>query len=283
VHTLLFHELGHGISQSEGLALSLRALVTPDPEKINEVLRGLALPNNVPVEEIRQEVGRIIQSILLDWLEEIACDLIGYELAGPAFLFAAISFLPSLTPIDLESEDYPPVRLRLHLLFRLLDENLAVSDSNREKVYKERFPGESGELLVGWEERTRNLPAGHPLYDACIAAVTGAFEAIAAAVTDKLGRDMVFNVADHLTAIDGLVQRLALGVPPDEVDPGRPADPACILNSGWLAYFSLGPRIADYFNWELNEALLRIDDWIAKALELEEVLRRWQELAATDT
>lgn len=154
MHALLCHEVGHGVVQSTSLVRSLRRRVKIDNKQIDAILASA--PEILPRQALRRPLRRYINAVLTDWLEELACDVIGYELVGPAFLLASIHFLPVLSELDSSSAGYPSVRLRLSLLFKLLKADLRCNTNEvcDHAAYKEAFfEDRTASFLKEWDER----------------------------------------------------------------------------------------------------------------------------------
>jgi len=285
VHTLLSHELGHGIVHSESSLGSLRAQVRISAERIKALVQGV--PPGVPRAPVRRFLRRYLNRVLGKWVDEIACDVIGYTLTGPAFLFASIHFLPALAALDSASQEYPSIRLRLSLLFRLLKAELGYSPREvcTDAQYEQWFIKEGAARFLGEWDRHINAdapPYGDNPHDIVAEAIDQSFEALLQAIGSKVQRLRRYRFTDHRDQVRQLVGRLDFSVPPNELDqpPRAVADAVCIMNAGWIAYLSLVEPLSSEHGWDEWTTRSRIEEWVAKALELQEVQRRWDEVSS---
>ena len=279
MHTLLSHELGHGIVQSTSMARPLRRIIKIDNKRLTAAIG--TVPKGLPIDILRRSLRRYINSVLGDWLEELACDVIGYELTGPAFLFASIHFLPVLSPLDSPSTQYPPVRLRLLLLFHLLkrDFNCPTDEVCANEMFVEE---DAAAFLREWDKRILlDRPAyGSDPLDIASEAIEGAFQDLVRVIRDKTQGLEKYSFMAHREHIGQLLERLKLLVPPNELDdpPGQ-ADPGCILNAGWISYLSHIEPLRLQLGWDEWKTRAKIEELVAKGLELHEVQRRWLEVS----
>lgn len=134
-HTVLAHELAHGIYNLEhiGDSLSHEAISKITEARIDQLIvdvnsRTVSIPtirddqqlNLFHPSSIQLIVKTTLYSIIASWVEELACDIIGMCLFGPAFLFAQMFFLPVTGDLDSPSLTHPPTRMRLVLMINTL-------------------------------------------------------------------------------------------------------------------------------------------------------------------
>jgi hypothetical protein len=140
---------------------------------------------------------------------------------------------------------------------------------------------EAAAFLNQWDQHVNSgAPAySNDPYSVVAEAIDRAFGELVSVVRDKAGVRK-YHFTDHKEQIRQLVSRLGLSVPPNELDtpPGIVAEPACILNAGWIGYLSLIGRLCEAHGWDEWKARAKIEEWVAKGLELQEVQRRWTEL-----
>jgi hypothetical protein len=284
MHTLLSHEVGHGVVRETSMVRPLSRCVKIESKRLSAALSGLTLPKELR-SSMRQSLRRHINSVLGDWLEELACDVIGYELTGPAFLIASIHFHPVLSELDSPSAHYPSVRLRLALLFHLLkaDLNCPPDSVCSIKTYKNAFFEEdTAAFLNAWDERVLlNKPVyGNSPLDIASEGIEGAFQDLVKVIQDKTRNLQRYNFMAHREHIGQLLERFKLLVPPNELDnPAGEADPGCILNAGWISYLSHVESLGIQLGWDEWKTRAKIEELVAKGLELHEVQRRWSEVS----
>jgi hypothetical protein len=99
--TILVHELGH-----------------VDKENIKELCSKEAMfPDNISISEKEK---------LINWAEEIYCDIVAIRIIGPAYFTSLASFAMLETLViglGVSSNSHPPFAMRLALLFSYLDKN----------------------------------------------------------------------------------------------------------------------------------------------------------------
>lgn len=243
-HTMLFHEIGHiWLERSRALRIAVASHLVPDDELAK------LFPSGEPD-------ALEYNATLSEWLEELACDLLGFALAGPAFTLAAIDMFTTMSLTYVST--HPPPGLRLEILV-----NLTLSHG-RPSVAIEEYLGEWLTLLN----------AGYGLGDADtrIPRLRNAVDSLLAAVQSEIG-ELAWK---HDTDIEPLKARITdVGVPPDAWEWGAGALPATLaeaLNAGWeaAAQSKLATASAE------TSSIQRLT---GKAVELAEIRRRWSEVS----
>jgi hypothetical protein len=272
---LLGHEAGHAMYDPLGLDNVLLPLIQKDEERLEELARSIAtgMPADMRIGEvqIRASLATAITTAVERWVMEIACDTIGYALFGPAFVLSALQFLPLLGPLDDSTDEYPPNRMRLHLLFNLLDDSGLRYPRVRAflRAWRDVASFDKIEWSIPWHEL-----AGESIMSASAEISSATLENVEA----KLG---VFDYRGQVDYIDQLVERMRQGVPPNEVVTGGTpvtASLPCIMNAGWFSMFSVLQATMREHQWTEREAKDRMNRLVAKAVELGEVQTRWQEV-----
>lgn len=271
---LLAHEVGHAMYARYKLADVLLPLVQKDEEHLGELARSIAtaMPDDMAIGEVRIKalLSTAITRAVERWVKEIACDIIGYALLGPAFLMSALHFLPLWGPLD-DSTEYPPNRMRLHLLFDLLDD----SGIRYRRVRA---------FLKTWRDAVsfKKIEWGTPLDQLAGEAIMTVSPQISRVtleqVKDRVG---VFDYRDRVDHIHALVERMRQGIPPNEVVTATgpiPASFPCVMNAGWFSLLDDLGAIRREHGWSEKEAKDKMNAWVAKAVELREIQTRWQEV-----
>ncbi len=193
LHTIFGHELGHtaldgapggllrtdviGSFKASGPMASLNAtnawLHDPSaPPEVRNILSGVATP--VAISDGSREA----------WLVELACDLFGFVLFGPAFLAAHRTLLESMLPdpyeLDLPDPTHPPYAIRHTMLaqaMRLVGWDSAITDPSDLEVHQaevELIRYATGKTFAPWAQvfddaqlgmaiaGVRNVISAHP-------------------------------------------------------------------------------------------------------------------------
>lgn len=272
---LVAHEAGHAMYAQHKLRDGLLPLVRIDDKELGELARSIetAMPAGMTIGRvrIRASLSTAITRAVERWVMEIACDIIGYALLGPAFLISALHFLPLWGPLDDSTDEYPPNRMRLHLLFELLDD----SGIRYRRVRA---------FLRTWRDTVsfKKIEWGTPWDKLAGEAIMRASPQISHATLEQVKERVgVFDYRDHVDDIHALVEGMRDGIPPNEVitaDGPITASLPCAMNAGWFSLFDDLRAIRRRYGWTEREAKGKINAWVAKAVELREIRTRWEEV-----
>jgi hypothetical protein len=285
IHCILAHEFGHHLFDWERLA----------PQ--------LGFTEEAPLfSDIADEATRA-QAVKRAglWAKELAADMFGVSIFGPAYLAATIHFAVSIQGIDAASRSHPPLRLRLNWSFRLLDKLYTVevehNDGNEKRLVSEFAYGpNTAKLLATWREiadktRLRIGPSKEinedyatflmsvvnkpPVYDAIQ-------EEVHRVAQSKFGR--LYSVTDYLKDLL-LTRSIAACIPPIERTDAAGTSLSTIegiMNAAWECY--LGEELGGFATRlpvEVRGDAFRrnrtYNDFLLKTLELNEVARTWRE------
>ena len=272
---LVAHEVGHAMYAQYKLADVLLRLVQKDEEGLGELARSIetAMPADMAIGKVRIKayLSTAITRAVEGWVMEIACDIIGYALLGPAFLISALHFLPLCGPLDDGTEEYPPNRMRLHVLFDLLDDTGIRYGRVRAflKMWRDAVSIEKIEWGTPWDQLTG---------EAIMRAAPQISRVTLEQVKDRLG---LFDYRDHVGHIHALVERMRQGIPPNEEVTAAgpvPASFPCVMNAGWFSLLDDVGVIRREHKWSEKEAKDKMNAWVAKAVELREIQTRWREV-----
>lgn len=272
---LVAHEVGHAMYARYKLADELLPLVQKDEEGLGELARSIetAMPADMAIGKVRikASLSAAITRAVEGWVMEIACDIVGYALLGPAFLISALHFLPLCGPLDDSTDKYPPNRMRLHLLFGLLDDSGIPYRRVRAflKTWRDAVSFKKIEWGTPWDQLTGE-------------AIMRVAPQISRVTLDKVkDRVGLFDYRDHVDHIHRLIERMRQGIPPNEVvRPGGPVTASfpCVMNAGWFSLLDDLGVIKRSYRWSDKEAKGKVNDWVAKAVELAEIRTRWEEV-----
>jgi len=292
VHSLIAHELGHCLYIKHGLEQKLLTRVKPIEKELDSLVKEWAatkvgsteaketptgqhtLSDYISQVEIRSLVTRQINSISKAWVKELTCDAIGYCLSGPAYLFASLDFLTLINPFDNDLGKHPPNRMRFLLLYKMLDE---------EKDFLEILDPKVKEFLDSWKNVTRkkSVKFSSPISRLAGNAILNIYQHIIDEATSAVGYNGLYSASKNTTELQKLVKRINDHVPPNEILVNGVFNEAkfqSILNSGWLVYLTGLGELQRELKVELWESKVKFNELIARAIELNEVQRRWKEV-----
>lgn len=294
VHCIIAHELGHCLYLEQELESRLLPLIRPDEQKLDGLVKAFAearvepgfqqeqgivqqrtLSEYISELEIKSSVTTEITEISKFWMKELTCDAIAYLLFGPAYLLAALNFLTSMRLFDDDRDrTHPPNRMRLLLLYRILDEETAFLKSLDHKVV---------DVLELWRT-VATAQAPHftdPIRDLAGAAILNIYHDIIRAASDAVVNIGSYSASDHADELTRLGQRVKRLAPPNElIENGIPCEVEfqSVINVGWLAYITELEPLVQKYGWDHWECKAKLNDLIAKAVELNQIQRRWKEV-----
>ncbi|HYC93668.1 MAG TPA: hypothetical protein VEO54_30970 [Thermoanaerobaculia bacterium] len=106
IHCIIAHEFGHKVWDESDVLIRLQLSASVKPFMY--------------LDKEEEQVAAV--EVATEWLLELASDLFGLYIFGPAYVCAAIHYATAVTALDEASKSHPPTRVRLHLLFGLMDE-----------------------------------------------------------------------------------------------------------------------------------------------------------------
>jgi hypothetical protein len=262
LHPVFAHELGHASADEHDLVSRVEAQLDADPsftaafQKTVNDLHANYWPAAAPT-----QISGTIRAWLRGWTEELLCDHLAIEAAGPAFIWAFAAFVMPLTYGEPGSE-HPPNTLRMKLALDHLDRR-------------------------GWR----------PYMERVAPAVTGWLDQVAADAGGTLERPFAF-LRDQLIAHASILQNAAIALAgADTLAPARtepaateaaelldhlilpvglvdPLEPRAILLGGWQqAMHGSGDAPAG-----VVEAIAdnRLQELVGKAIEMSIVAATWK-------
>ncbi len=236
----------------------------------------------------------VIRRMWRDWVEEIACDMAGLVLTGPANAFSAFAHL-SLSKEHPETPDdsHPSPMLRLRMMQHLVKEKL---EGWRNSFY-DVIPSKGQELIDHQVIELGSLWTGveiDPIQQFFMEQLRGSRDAIWNAVIEAIGEDLIYT-PDRVKAVQQyLVPRLVEALPPNEwtaVTPGEISDRwpvpelTDIVNAGWLLLLSddfdtfrsrIGVSAED--EERKHDASSWLNALLLKGMELTDIQLSWQEV-----
>ncbi len=263
LHPIFAHELGHASVDEHGLVAALETELDNDPvfmtalqDTVNEMAASTGLTQT--------QLSGTLRGWLHDWIEELLCDHLAIEAAGPAFMWSfAVFVLPQ--GYGEPGREHPPNTVRMKLALDHLARR-------------------------GWR----------PYMDRVAPEITGWLDQIAADATATLDRPFAFlrdQLLVHATVLqDTAMSRVGAGaLDPGASEPeadeatdllgrlilpvglGDPLEGRAILLGGWQQAF------ADHGDTPagLIEALTdrRLQELVGKAIEMSTVASAWEPAA----
>jgi len=283
VHSIISHELGHCLYVERKLENKLLKLVKPDKQKLDALVKKWAetapagqrtLSEYISEVEIRSFFTRQINYLAKLWVKELTCDAIGYCLFGPAYLFAAIDFLTVAYAFDDDLHTHPPNRMRFLLLYKMLD---------KETGFLNILAPQVKSFLDSWRSVTqsRTPQFTNPVSDLTGSAILNIYDHIISAATEAVGSDGPYSASENATELQHLVKRAEALIPPNELIKNGGSHEVkfqSVLNAGWLVYLTGLEALQAKYNWESWECKTKFNEIIARAVELNEIQRRWREI-----
>lgn len=280
IHCVIAHELGHCLYVERKLENKLLPLVKPDEQKLDTLVRELAaraptaLSEYITEVEIRSTFTRQINELAKLWVKELTCDALGYCLFGPAYLFAALDVLTLAYAFDNDRGTHPPNRMRFLLLYEMLDKETDFLSILNQQVKS---------FLETWRSVTRSRAPQftNPISDLTGSAILNIYDRIINTATSAVGSAGPYSASENATELQLLVQRAeALVLPNELIKNGSSLEVKfqSVLNAGWLVYLTGLEAIQERFKFEPWECEVKFNELIARAVELNEVQRRWREI-----
>ncbi len=291
LHSIIAHELGHCLYIEHELERSLLPLVTPVERELDALVREWAetkvssdsgqtqtdqrtVSEYFTEVELRSYITRQINEVSEMWVKELTCDAIGYCLFGPAYLFSALDVLPSAFTFDNDQGTHPTNRMRFLLLFRMLEKETGFFEIIDQNVLAH---------LESWKSIThsRSPQFTLPIRKLAGVAILDIYDSIIATATSTIESTRRYSVSEDTTELQRLIERASSLIPPNEFIENGIASEAqfqSILNAGWLVYLSGLEGIRERFGWDKWESKIKFNEFISRAIELNEIQRRWREI-----
>ncbi len=296
-HSLMSHELAHGLYQEWGLAALIQRSVQIDEDRIERLVesrassrvRDISVPNGGPpglrrMDElidrsiiefnIKTRIGRTVSS----WIEEFACDIMGICLFGPAFLFSQLYFMIPVVKLDDAHESHPSLRMRLqYCINSLLGTVEGLGYRKSSSVPMETYLSSWRKVLFD-----RNPKVGEEELQIAYDSIRPVLPLIRRICKRKV-RKFSMTVKKFDDFVPQLCSRLSQVLPPNEYCDTQggdivKADFVSILNAGWV--FHLGLILpAPNFLYTLSPENMRkkVLLLIQGAVEMSELDKLWVE------
>lgn len=260
LHPIFGHELGHPGVDEHDLVADLQSKLDGDPDFSSALSDAVNMMGHYWAADASKIAGSI-RARLGAWIEELLCDHLAVEAAGPAYLWAFASFVIPLSYGE-PAPSHPPNTLRVKLLLDQLADRGWIPFMERVApvvtVWLNEIASHAGEHL--------EPPYGF-LRDQVIEHAPLLREA-----AEKRAGNGAFKAATSTDASDEaahLLERLILPVGLD-----APLDPRCILLGGWQEAFRRHGDGPSGLVKALNDQGLQ--DLIGKAIEMSVVTSMWK-------
>lgn len=256
LNALLSHEIGHFLSQENGIVAKIMSNVSVDKEKIQEIAqkwlhtklaaekKAIKIDDYFGLETAKTQALKEVVLKASEQLEELVADCIAFHLFGPVYMIALGNFLATLTDMDLEPKGYPSSRMRMHFLIddykKAKYPQLIGTVADKKGQLLQKAASEFGKLVEAWWEFIRKGK---------IAPTDNISKLVAEVIDDSkpVLRKEVSNIVGKYEyrperfqkEVFMLIQILDSFVPPTEIGFEQPADPISILNAGALYELTL--------------------------------------------
>lgn len=114
---LFFHEFGHLLYACHKPEMD--DLVGELQRRVNDVLMPISQRNDQHAEEQNAQ-RQMIVNMWYSWVQELFCDAVGFEMAGPCYLHAFSAFVSNMDPADFSHDarrsSHPVTMLRIRFL-----------------------------------------------------------------------------------------------------------------------------------------------------------------------
>lgn len=249
---LLVHEIGHTAILQANLGSSTMSIAS---DNLNTLLAS-------HFADADPETRFKVQTHLVGWVDELLCDSLATAICGPAYLFAAASFLPPTARDDpASSHPFPSDRLRFSL-------------ASLESTGWSEFMSATCPETVGWlrQRATPRTPTSAQerfLREAC--------EALAPAIESTVANhvsEATIDAGRYAAIVPQALDQLRMRVPASEIDQ-EPIGPWQILVLGWQRSFELhGDSPATLARAPNDAELSRV---LLRAIEMAQIRRLWSE------
>ncbi len=291
IHCIIAHELGHCLYLERKLENKLLPLVKPDAQELDALVRETAqtkigpeaeqtptgqrtLSEYITEVEIKSLLTRQINELARLWVKELTCDALAYCLFGPAYLFAALAVLTLAYAFDSDRGTHPPNRMRFRLLYKMLD---------KETGFLNILAPQVKSFLDSWRVVTKSQEPRftNPVRKLTGTAILNIYDRIVSIATSAVGSAGPYSAPEHATELQQLVKRAEALIPPNELienGASREVKFQSVLNAGWLVYLTGLEAIQEKFDFEPWDCKTKFNEVIARAVELNEIQRRWREI-----
>lgn len=272
-HAIFGHELGHPIAteflNAEVSDAAYAAAQTTIQQQIDAYVA--TQPNAATMDAVQKldlvtRIFRTVLEIRKRALEELISDAVGIILFGPSAFFAMHEVLWVGNWDSLPKHDgwYPPSRMRLRLALQLLDDLGWPQAIDQMKA--DAIAGEYALAALGFVSEARTLAGtnpdeqainGSPVLKIAYDWMRGSFAGAIAFAKQRV--DVAAFRAASIADVPGLIERLQLGVPPNEL--GNPLAPRSVdyrsaLLAAWVFKLrGLSPTLAEPLSARETERL----------------------------
>jgi len=251
---LLAHEVGHFIINVRNLIPSIFDEVDFDEQMFEDYVNTVAtsevegtkgqkkILDYIQAEKLRTILKTSVVRSIRGWIEELLCDMIGFKLSGPVFVFGLGELLLSSANHSVATNDYPSAAHRLKLILSEVDRlNFAgqVSDHDARAKLTRLLAGLRSYLTTPSPTQgnifDKTLPSTFKNQEKLFEIVSKAVESVQdkiKSVADEVTEGMQYSASTFGRDIGILLKKLEETIPPCETEKGKPADIISILNAG---------------------------------------------------
>ncbi len=322
-HGMIFHEIAHFLYEKTGMKSKIYSVykhlddqnelfddgllyqLISNRSKNSEVGRNLlnaldsnddSAPELLDLTNMKGESFQIINA----WIEEIACDIMGYYIGGPFFFISFLNFC--VYEIALPSEKHPPFKDRFGVLFSLFNDELQALKEYESNLFGEN---EEGQFFDVWRKRLEDSGGLETPTSGKETSSDKFFLELKYELLDKTFQGIIHNIVErikeelsgaseidlyiagnHLEEVYELLHRLENFIIPNEFidyesEKTVDVDFRSILFAGGLNLLrSETYWREDKFRNKLKNITAyreKINELVLKALEINEIQKRWGE------
>lgn len=288
LHCILAHEIGHPLYRESDIEGKILPRISVSDQRIKDIYARLTASaesreqedsqTELPFGELffKNMVTRKVNTIIPAWIEELASDMFGLLIFGPAYLLATIHFASSIYLLNSTSESHPPTRFRLRILQDLMEKEFP----------SDKLGSNTCDFLRSWDEIVRREVMLEDLFEqlALEAIQEGdILDDLREAVLNCLPTDRRYTLRQYEDEVPELVSLIDGMIPPAERlvrDCYQSSTVPGILNAGWECF--LGgltgfkkclPNADSISSFDLA---LKYNEFLIKSMELNQIRESWK-------
>lgn len=291
LHCMLAHEIGHPLYRKN----KLRGKILPisiDDSSLDDVYKAFKkeqentqdrVQTEIPFTEVQFKalVSRVVHEIMSQWIGEIAADLYGLMIFGPAYILSFFYFSSAIERIDNASFSHPPPRLRCRNLLSFMKERM----KDKYKLeYLKKFTRTAIDMLdVVSNKRAQNLGI---VFEVAVNSIQKEeiLQRICDGVQNSLSKKEKYLPEQYKEEVDELVDLINAMVVPVETrqcNEYRLASLPGILNAGWECFLEGLTEYKEHLPPDKKansfQVALQFNRFLMKSIELNDVKRSWEE------
>jgi hypothetical protein len=288
--SLLAHEIGHYIEMKYNVTNDLMSHINLDMNIIKEIAKtrsaervgdkGRTLESFWTSDTIIADTNKQIVNLINHWIKELFCDLIGFKLIGPMYLFVNAEFFLSSVEPTLISTDYPSIEFRLKFLMDEFEQSdYKAILRNSDGVFKSY--GEKIEDIKRYLDKIKIDTTENTIGNVSYRAVDSIKDLLYKKVDEIVKQlNMAYDPELFKSEVLRLTDILKLPIVPCEISQGTPANMISILNAGEIFRILMLKEkyneIKDTFSLNRDDFEYKIDELIIGGVEFCGILKEYK-------